>query len=433
MRVFVGTFIDTEKFGSLNIYERHVMSVDLNGLIIEFRPQLLINDPLLQDPGRVKFIKDNEFFIPGFVDCHFHAPQYINAGTATDLPLFDWLEKYTFPTERSFDNPKIAQELYSRVIKDTLNHGTTTALYFGTLHLESSKLFSDIVENYGQRGFIGKVSMDQNSLNSYKEDTQQAINDAENFVKYVLAKNNPLVQPVITPRFIPTCSFTLLKALAEIARKYNVTIQSHMSESRAQVEYTKELYPNFKDGRDVSIFQASGLLYDKSVMAHATFLTTNELEILRQTGVAVAHCPLSNFYFGDDLFKVKRAITAGNKIGLGTDISGGYSPSMLNAIRNAVICSNVISQQENPIDSMDFKEAFWLSTMGGAISLNISHKIGSFTIGKCFDALLINYSFKEPDRIYDRFQRFINLGDDRNIKEVYVQGKPIKPQTLANL
>jgi len=336
----------------------------------------------------------------------------------------DWLNSYAFPTEKSFKDPLFARRVYTTVVRDTLRNGTTTALYYGTIHLEASKIFADVVEQSGQRGYIGKVCMDRNAPSDYIETTSDSIKNTSSFIEYVLAKNNPLVQPVITPRFIPTCTPELMKGLSVLASEHHLVIQSHISESMDQVKFTKALHPNWGNGRDVVIFGDVGLLTERTVMAHGTQLTDQELEVLSKKKVGIAHCPLSNIFFGG-VFPVKKSLNNGVKVGLGTDVAGGYSCSLLSSIRNTVISSKVVEMTTDASNFVDHKEAFWLATMGGASLLGISGKIGSFAVGKAFDALLVDYAFdlNRNEKLDDRFWRFINLGDDRNIRQVYVQGK----------
>jgi guanine deaminase len=188
------------------------------------------------------------FIIPGFIDCHIHSPQYKYAGTGTDVPLMSWLNKYAFPTERRIlDDEDFATETYSRLIQRCLKNGTTTACFFATIHLFPTLNFIRIIREAGMRAFVGKLSMDQNSPEYYIEDTNEAIKTAEEFVKTVLESSSGdmgtnLVTPVITPRFLPTCSPPLLKGLASIAKKYNVPIQSHMSEALDEIKFVRQIY-----------------------------------------------------------------------------------------------------------------------------------------------------------------------------------------------
>jgi len=389
---------------------------------------------------------DQEYLIvPGFVDLHVHAPQYAFTGTATDLPLMEWLQNYTFPAERRMEDLEVATRLYNALVKRLLLNGTTSAVLFATIHLESSKVLVDICQKMGFRAFIGKVAMDQHGAENYEEETENSLRSTEDFILYcnqVMSdchSSKPglkkLIHPVITPRFIPTCSEELLHGLGELAKKYEedgVYVQSHISESFDEVAFVKALHPDAAG--DVEIFNKHGLLRHRCIMAHGVHLSDEDLHVMRETGSSLACCPLSNAFFAGKDLRLKRCIEEfGVRVGLGTDVAGGYSPSMLSSCRQSVVSAKIIGREETAEEvkatDVDFAFAFWTATLGGARALHLEDAIGSFEIGKEFDACIVsckegNFERFESEVILQKdFERFINLGDDRNIIKVYVQGQ----------
>lgn len=229
--------------------------------------------------------------IPGFIDTHIHAPQcnrsiFINlviihlqldsfTGTGYDKPLLDWLSTYTFPHEQKYSSIEHAIRTYPLVVKRTLHNGTTTACYFATIHLESSLVLKNEMELYGQRGFIGKVCMDRNSPPCLTESTKDSINDTIKFVGKF--DGFGLVRPCITPRFVPSCTSELMVGLADIAKKEDLLIQSHISENKAEIEWALGMHPECTSYAD--IYEQHGLLNSKTVMAHCIFLTDIERQV----------------------------------------------------------------------------------------------------------------------------------------------------------
>jgi len=235
--------------------------------------------------------------------------------------------------------------------------------------------------------------------------------------------------------------------LAELAKRYDVHIQSHISESKDEVEFVHFLHPDRGGGRDAEIFDELNLLTNKTILAHGNYITDQEAKLLKKRGAAISHCPLSNVFFAHKIFPLHHFSTVVSssspsfsssssnslKIGLGTDVAGGYAPTMLNAIRQAVISHHILAAMEDvdSIGKINYLDGFWFATMGGAIALGIEQTIGSLNIGKDFDALVIDTSPKgivpfdvfATDSIHNIFEKFINLGDDRNIVQVYIQGK----------
>uniref|UniRef100_A0A8C9ECY3 Guanine deaminase n=1 Tax=Phocoena sinus TaxID=42100 RepID=A0A8C9ECY3_PHOSS len=352
-------------------------------------------------PCEIRELSHHEFFMPGLVDTHIHAPQYSFAGSNVDLPLLEWLTKYTFPTEHKFQSIDFAEEVYTRVVRRTLKNGTTTACYFATIHTDSSLLLAEITDKFGQRAFVGKVCMDLNdTVPEYKETTEESIKETERFVSEMLQRN------------------------------------SHISENHDEVKAVKNLYPGYKNYTDV--YDKNNLLTNKTVMAHGCYLSEEELDVFRERGASISHCPNSNLSLSSGLLNVPEVLRHGVKIGLGTDVAGGYSSSMLDAIRRAVMVSNMLSVNKINAKSLTLKEVFRLATLGGSQALGLDRQIGNFEVGKEFDALLINPKASDSpiDLFYVDFvgdiseaiiQKFLYLGDDRNIEEVYVSGKQVVP------
>mmetsp|Transcript_7669 Transcript_7669/g.11271 ORF Transcript_7669/g.11271 Transcript_7669/m.11271 type:complete len:495 (+) Transcript_7669:19-1503(+) len=467
--VFHGTFIVPTKNPFRNclevgaapecveIKQNHLMLVDTStGKITYFAPdhtpesqaRLHIWTCPLDDQYEYIKLAPTQMLSPGFIDLHIHAPQYSYTGTATDRPLMGpdgWLERYTFPAERSLntDDLRKAHDVYSKVVSTTVKHGTTTALYFATLHVKPTKVLCDVASDIGQRALIGKVCMDRNCPEDYCETTEENLRGTEDIVQYIRnssAGRNGLLMPVITPRFIPTCTPELLSGLAVMARRYDCHIQSHVSESIDEVAFSRFLDEKGQGRSDTVVFDSLNCLTAKTVLAHGVFVDDDDADILRTRGCAIGHCPLSNFYFAGRALPCRHLMQRGNKVGLGTDVAGGYSPSMLNSCRSAVIASkslwqakyyaNEISSTSEGDDtcSLTYKHAYYLATLGGAEALGLDNEIGTFRVGFKFDAILFsamkdNIHVFSADTVEDIFQKLCCLGDDRNVERVYVQGR----------
>ena len=420
----------------------------------------------------IKLSSPSEFLCPGMIDLHIHAPQFAYTGTATDLPLTGpdgWLERYTFPAEsRLRDDLALADQIYRGVVTSTLRSGTTTAVYFGTLHLQPNKILADACLHLGQRALIGKVCMDRNSPDHYVQSLEENLQETVTLIEYIrehpknqITKTStapnmePLVLPLIVPRFIPTCSPKLLTALGDMAAKHQCHVTSHISESIDEVAWSKalDLQDHGLERSDAEIFHAHNLLTNRCIMAHGVHLSDDDTKLLRQQKSAIAHCPLSNFFFAGGVCPCRDLMVKGNRVGLGTDVAGGYSPSMMHSARTAVLASQSLhsqqqqqqqQQQHSQEDSsnienssasiLDYRDAFYLATLGGAEALGFQDKIGTFQVGMDFDAIILSADtmgsivsiFPDHDEIADIFQKLWVLGDDRNVKSVFVQGREVK-------
>ena len=395
-----GKFVHSVRLGELEFFEGS-LEIDSKGIIRQTQMQ----------KKKLK-LTNSQFVIPGFVDTHTHAPQFVNSGTGIDLPLLEWLEKYTFPAEAKFDNLDYAQSIYEKVVDAYLRNGTTTCCYYGTIHAKSSYALAKIMEEKGQRGFVGKVCMDRNSPEYYTEETEESIEQTFEFLN--MMNGFEIVKPVVTPRFAPSCSDFLMTELGKIARGKDLLIQTHLSENKDEVEWMKTLYPTKSY---TQVYKDFDILTDRTVMAHCIHLDETEIDILKETNVGIAHCANSNFNLNSGIFPLRERLNDGLRIGLGTDNSGGTSISMLDAIRYSMTASKLLNQPVN------VAELFHLATLGGAEVLRLEN-IGNFEEKKAFDALIIDVGH-EIENLELEFEKFLFSGDLTMIKQVFVAGKVV--------
>eukprot|EP01126_Amoeba_proteus_P044723 TRINITY_DN4984_c0_g1_i7.p1 TRINITY_DN4984_c0_g1~~TRINITY_DN4984_c0_g1_i7.p1 ORF type:complete len:221 (-),score=43.51 TRINITY_DN4984_c0_g1_i7:26-688(-) len=219
-----------------------------------------------------------------------------------------------------------------------------------------------------------------------------------------------------------------MRGVAELAAKYQLPIQSHISENRDEVAWVKSLHPSCQSYADV--YDQFGLLTDKTIMAHAVYLTKEERDLFVSKGVGIAHCPLSNMALNSGFMCVRDMLGSGIKVGLGTDVSGGYSPSILSSIRTSLIASTV-HHVSGGIKPLTWQEGFFLATVGGSRVIGCGDKLGNFLVGKEFDAIVVDpYCEDSPfdvfhETVLEIVEKFIYLGDDRNIVNVYVKGSEV--------
>lgn len=445
--IFHGTAFSSYSPEKVNILENHLFFINDNGIIEKIvGPEQEDYTSLLskhQDDANFHQLEDGQYFLPGFVDLHVHAPQWAQSGTALDLPLYDWLHTYTFPLEAKYADLAFAKTVYEDLVSTLLANGTTTVLYFATVHKEASLLLAEICARKGQRGLVGKVVMDDPDQNPdyYRDaDSKTAIKDTEEFIlamKELAKEVKQGVYPVVTPRFIPSCSDEALKGLGELAAKYDTHIQSHCSESDWAHQYVKDRFQK----NDAFALHDFGLLGDKSVMAHSNFLDDRDAELFASTGTAISHCPLSNAYFANSVLPLKRFQAMGIDIGLGTDISAGATPSIYDNAKQAVVSSRMLedgvstalcAEERGVADSrISIHEAFYLATAGGGESLSLP--IGKLEENYTWDVQIIDTKiasaklpiFDAHEALDDIFQKIIYLVRPENIKEVWVQGERV--------
>lgn len=360
----------------------------------------------------------NDLIIPAFIDLHIHAPQFYQRGVGMDMELLDWLKKYTFPQEEQFSNLDYARRVYRDFADELIRQGTFHASIYATIHKEATEILFEILSKKGIRAYVGKVNIDRNSSRNLIEKTDLSLRETEELIiKYM---DNP-IKPIITPRFVPTCSTALLKGLGELAVKYNLPVQSHLAENRNEVEWVQELHPEVETYSEVYHYnQLFG--QTPTLMAHCIYLEDKEIELIRNSNVIPVHCPESNLNLASGIMPVRRLLDKGIKVGLGTDVGGGHNISMTKAIVRAIQLSKIAKVHDPSILPLTLKEVFYMATKGGG---SFFGKVGSFEKDYSFDGIVIDdASLGTPSLdILERLQRFIYIGDDRNIRARYMNGR----------
>ncbi|KAM3421648.1 Guanine deaminase [Cercospora zeina] len=465
--LYVGPFIHCKTLTTLDVCTSAVIGVDGHGKIAFVdrdvdQSQLPVREGW--EDATVVSIDGSGWFFPGFIDTHIHASQYPNAGVFGKSTLLDWLNTYTFPLESSFSDLKKASRIYKRIVSRTLSHGTTTACYFATIHVPATNLLADICHNKGQRAFVGRVCMDSHlSPDFYRDESPEISHEkAKACIDHVrsIDPTFDLISPIITPRFAPSCSTESLNLLGKLHDETGVPIQTHLCENPPEIQLVKELFPESKHYTDV--YDSAGLLTSKTILAHCVHLTPEERDLIKLRDAKISHCPASNAALTSGCAPVKAMLREGMTIGLGTDVSGGYTPSILAECREALFTSrhlcitNEFSGMRGKSDEtkLSVEEALFLATRGGAKVVGLQDRIGGFEVGMDWDAQLIRLdvvsegedetlvngdvnggeeaTFAEDVGLVDvfgheswddRVNKWVYGGDDRNTKAVWVKGR----------
>ncbi len=365
----------------------------------------------------------DRLIIPAMNDMHVHAPQYRNQGIAMDLELLPWLDNYTFPEESKYSDIGYAKRMYSRFVRDLWRQGTMRTVAFATVHYESTKLLMELFKQSKMGAMVGKVDMNRNSPDSLTETVEDAIKYNEALIQEY-NKEDSLVRPIITPRFVPSCTPELLKACGELARKYNLPVQSHLSENRGEIAWVKELEPDSANYGDA--YNRYGLFgQTKTIMAHCVWTAGEELELMRRNSVMVAHCPTSNFNLSSGMAPIRTFIDNDISVGLGSDISGGHELSIFKMMVYAIQTSKMHYSADKSKPFLSLSEAFWIATKSAG---SFFGKVGSFEKGYDFDALVIDDHELNHDNypLINRLERFIYIGDDRHILDRYCNGEKVE-------
>ena len=364
----------------------------------------------------------NCLLIPAMNDMHVHAPQVHNQGVAMDLELLPWLQNYTFPEESKYASVEYAERMYRRFLHTQWLFGTMRSVVFGTIHTESTRRLMKLYQEAGMGALVGKVAMNRNCPPELCEDVEASVAGTEQLIQEFGGADG-LVRPIITPRFVPSCTPELLKACGELANKYHLPVQSHLSENISEIAWVAELEPESRSYGDA--YNRYGLFgQTPTIMAHCVWTKGEELELMKRNGVMVAHCPTSNFNLSSGLAPIRTMLDEGLPIGLGSDISGGHDLNMFRMLVYAIQVSKMHYMHDHSKKFLSLSEIFWIATKSAG---SFFGKVGSFEPGYEFDALVIDDDVLHPSEysLLHRLERFIYLGDDRQIIHRFCRGQEI--------
>jgi len=357
---------------------------------------------------------------PGFIDTHIHYPQTGMIASYGEQ-LLDWLDTYTFPTERAFADKVHAGEVAQVFLRELLRNGTTTALVFGSVHKESVDAFFEQAHKLDLRMIAGKVLMDRNAPDYLTDTAESGYADSKELIERWHGKGR--LHYAVTPRFAPTSTPEQLALAGKLFQEYpDLYMHTHLSENRKEIEWVRELFPERKGYLDV--YDHHGLIGARSVFAHGVHLCDDECQRLSETGSAVAFCPTSNLFLGSGLFDLEKVEGFGVRVGLGTDVGAGTSFSQLQSLNEAYKVMQLQGKKLDPFKSL------YLATLGGARALYLDDRIGSLQPGKDADFVvldykatpLIEYRLSQARSLEERLFALMTLGDDRAVKETYAAG-----------
>ena len=393
---------------------------------------MIVEDGYISACGDAEMLKDkiprnapvvhhsNGLIIPGMIDTHIHYPQ-VEVIASYGAQLIDWLQTYTYPAELQFDDSGTAQDIAEFFLDQLLLNGTTTALVFGTVHPQSVDAFFEAAASRNLRMICGKVLMDRNAPEELCDTAQTGYAQSRELIQRWHDRDR--LGYAVTPRFAPTSSSEQLEMAGRLLEENpGVHLHTHLSENPDECGWVKKLFPEHEDYFDV--YDQHRLLGRRSVFAHGIHLSSREWKRIAETESNISFCPTSNLFIGSGLFNLASADNFGVRVGLGTDVGGGDSFSLLRTINEAYKVQQLQGYNLSPYRSL------YLATLGGARVLDLESHIGNFENGKEADFVVLDY--QATPLIQFRLERARNimeklfvlqmLGDDRAVRETWIMG-----------
>lgn len=423
-KIYKAHVLYTKERNRFEVLENGYVAVDADGRVVEVAADLASLDG--EDAVLVDF--GDRLLIPAMNDLHVHAPQYRNQGIAMDLELLPWLQNYTFPEETKYADTDYAERMYRRFVHDLWRFGTMRSCVFASIHTESTRVLMHLFQEAGMGALVGKVGMDRNCPEGLSESVGEMIQGYEALIAE-FNKPDALVRPIVTPRFIPSCTPEMLRACGELAAKYHLPVQSHLSENKDEIALVQTLEPESTCYGDA--YNHYGLFgQTPTVMAHCVFTEGVEMELMKRNGVMVAHCPTSNLNVTTGIAPIRHFLDEGLHVGLGSDVSGGHDMNIFRVMVYAIQMSKLHYQRNRERHFLALSEAFWMATKSAG---SFFGRVGSFEPGYEFDALVIDDRDLNHDNysLLERLERFVYLGDDRQIAHRFCRGKEITEPSIV--
>lgn len=393
-------------------------------VVVDGNGRISWTGPAQQCPDKTSSVHDygDKLVMPGLIDAHIHFPQY-RMLAAPGKDLLDWLSRFTFPEEARYSDQAYAAAKAEIFLDRLLIHGTTSALAFCSVHKTCADALFTAAERHNMALITGKTMMDRNAIPAVQDDPETGARESEELYRTWHGKGR--LRYAVTPRFAVTSSDKQLRLSGELLKSLDgALMQTHISESAREIAFVKELFPKAKDYTDV--YDQFGLLSSRSLFAHGIHLLEREANRLFETGSTVIHCATSNTFLGSGLMSMPhlRKEERPVHIGLGTDVGGGTSYSMLATLGETYKVQMLGGYKPTAA------ELFRMATIGNAQRLHIEDETGSLTAGKFADIAVIDPEatpvlksrHELSQSLEDILFSLIILGDDRAIAATYVAG-----------
>ena len=395
------------------------------GVLIEGGQITALDDFDRIDPAGATLIDHRPHLVmPGFIDTHLHFPQMqVIASWAAEL--LDWLNDYTFPEETRYSDPALCATMAKGFLDRLTEHGTTTAVAYGSVHATSAEALFSEAHARNMRLITGKVMMDRNAPAALRDTPQSSYDDSKALIERWHGTGR--LSYAITPRFAITSTPAQMEAAKSLAAEHpECYIQTHLSENHAEIALSCQLYPEAVDYTD--IYARYGLLRENCLLGHAIHLSDREIGALAEAGAKPVFCPTSNLYLGSGLFDDAKLRAAGLTNAIATDIGGGTSYSMLQTLAEGYKVLQLNRQRLHP-----FRAFHWI-TRGNAVALGLQDQIGTLDAGTEADLVVLDahatpamaLRMERARNLMDELFTLQVMGDDRAVVQTYVAGRAQK-------
>ncbi|MHB1654192.1 MAG: 5'-deoxyadenosine deaminase [Desulfitobacteriaceae bacterium] len=359
-----------------------------------------------------------DLLIPGLIQTHIHLCQTLFRGQADDLELLDWLRQKIWPLEGGHD-PESLYDSALLGIGELLLGGTTTIVDMETVH-HTEHAFQAILDS-GLRALSGKCMMDDPSGDvpqSLQEKTEDSLQESVDLFEKYHGQGNGRLEVAFTPRFVISCTDSLLTEVARLAKAKKAFVHTHASENRGEIQVVEST----RGRRNVVFLDEIGLTGPQLILAHCIWLDEREKEILVQTKTRVVHCPSSNLKLASGVAPIPELLVRGAEVSLAAD--GAPCNNNLDAfveMRHAAL----IQKPLHGPTVMPARQVFELATLAGAKAIGHEHDLGSLEVGKKADLAIVSLEGLHtwPNEHVDVYAQLVYQAHSSDVRLTMVDGQ----------
>jgi 5-methylthioadenosine/S-adenosylhomocysteine deaminase len=386
------------------------------------RADLLIREGRIERVGRVRSrpaCRDLDvsgcLVVPGLVMSHVHLCQTLMRGMADDLPLLEWLQRRIWPLEAAHDAATLRASA-ELGLAELLRAGATTLLDLGTVHDYDAVLSACLAAGIRVAG--GKVLMDlgEGVPRRLREQTRTSLREAELLDATWSNHDSGRIRYAYVPRFILSCSESLVRGAAARAASSGALLHTHAAEHARERDAVRRAH----GASDVVVLRRWGFRGRRASIAHGVQLTAGEMRRLARDGVGVVHCPTANLKLGSGLADVAAMRAAGIRVGLGPD--GAACNNTLDPwieLRHAGLIAAVRGEP----GGLPARDVFELATRGGARLLDLDEQIGSLERGKRADVVVVECDTLHGTPTTDPYAQLVYSTRASDVRHVLIDGE----------
>ncbi len=315
--------------------------------------------------------------MPGLIDAHMHSYQVGNRGKNVKKSLIDWLNTHILPWESNLTSIQARVSAYLSYV-EMIESGTTTFSDFASVNHVSEAFLA--AKELGLRAFIGKTMMDMNAPKGLLESTKEAIDDSLRLMDEWHGAANKRLNFVLTPRFDLTCTKELFEKTVELSNKYNLLMQTHVQETKGELEFEQKHY----NMSAIKYLDSLGFITDKTILAHCVWMDDRDFEIVKNNNSSVVHNPGSNMLLNSGIAPIPRMLKENINVAIGSDVVAYHN---FNLFEQARLLYNMHILDKG-FSSLTTNDVFDIITIGGAKALKIDDKVGTLEVGKQADLIV---------------------------------------------